>query len=155
MFQNFSYELFLFPFYLFILNFWFLIFSKCKGKLKECHEHLYIHHLNSTIITVSWILMSINNWQFCVCVLFIRPFQKLLVLACHWEFSKLRGVHCFCLYARKKKKKKIRTFCNNIFNDRKLLQLLVLSKYSYFSEFYLSLSFHLLLYRLWRVDYYA
>ena len=49
----------------------------------------------------------------------------------------------------------MRTFFNNIFNGRKLLQLLVLSKYSYFSEFYLSLSFHLLLYRLWGVDYYA
>ena len=36
-----------------------------------------------------------------------------------------------------------------------LLQLLVLIKYSYFSEFYLSLSFQLLLCRLWRVGYYA
>lgn len=42
-----------------------------------------------------------------MCVLFTGPFQNLLVLACHWEFSKLRGTHWLLPVCKKKKKRSI------------------------------------------------
>lgn len=140
----------------------FEIFFKHKGKLKDQYnEHSYTHHLDSTTVTVSWFLIAMRQFV-CVCVCYSQARFKICWFWLILRIIQTKRVPLISAYMHVEKKKKRSVepsvssiSISSIFNVRNLLHLLIPISIPIFCKFYLLLSFHLLLYRLLRVDHYA